>query len=100
MRDEGYGEGSLLVKAGGKRIVQKHHGGGEHPGLEKDKESTEWESGTSPPKPALVIAGAVTRGDRDFPPAASQAAHRKPQPSLEKLPPQHHNKQHIHQPRK
>ncbi|XP_066554960.1 death-associated protein 1 homolog [Amia ocellicauda] len=88
------------VKAGGMRIVQKHHSG-EHQSQDRDKDTkTEWESGTSPPKPTLVISGAVTRGDKDFPPAAAQVAHQKPQPCVEKLPPVHHINQHIHQPRK
>ncbi|MBN3313961.1 DAP1 protein, partial [Atractosteus spatula] len=54
----------------------------------------------SPPKPTLIISGAVAKGDKDFPPAAAQVAHQKPQPSVEKLPPSHHINQHIHQPRK
>ncbi|KAK1160258.1 death-associated protein 1-like [Acipenser oxyrinchus oxyrinchus] len=86
------------VKAGGMRIVQKHHLGGDQ-NHAKDKDSKELES-SSPPKPILVISGAVTQGDKDFPPAASQVAHLKPQPCVEKLPPPHHINQHIHQPRK
>ncbi|XP_039595666.1 death-associated protein 1-like [Polypterus senegalus] len=87
------------VKAGGMRIVQKHHLGGDHQNHDKDKDSKEWES-SSPPKQTLIISGAVTRGDKDFPPAAAQVAHQKPQPCVEKLPPPHHINQHIHQPRK
>ncbi|MGH0142935.1 UNVERIFIED_CONTAM: hypothetical protein FKN15_030510 [Acipenser sinensis] len=123
------------VKAGGMRIVQKHQGAGEQ-NQEKDKDSKEYESSRegghtsplrefqrdigamaltlrmqSPPKPTLVISGAVTKGDKDFPPAAAQGdkdfppaaaqvAHQKPQPSVEKLPSAHQINQHIHQPRK
>ncbi|XP_039610325.1 death-associated protein 1 [Polypterus senegalus] len=86
------------VKAGGMRIVQKHQGAGEYP-QEKDKDSKEYES-SSPPKPTLIISGVVAKGNKDFPPAAAQVAHQKPQPSAEKLPPCHHVHQQIHQPRK
>ncbi|XP_006634657.1 death-associated protein 1 homolog [Lepisosteus oculatus] len=86
------------VKAGGMRIVRKHQGSGES-AQDRDKDSKEYES-SSPPKPTLIISGAVAKGDKDFPPAAAQVAHQKPQPSVEKLPPSHHINQHIHQPRK
>lgn len=36
-------------------------------------------------------------GDKDFPPAATQVAHQKPQPCLEKLPIHHHINQLIQQ---
>ncbi|XP_036378305.1 death-associated protein 1 [Megalops cyprinoides] len=85
------------VKAGGMRIVQKHQGTGEPP--QKDKDSKEFES-SSPPKPTVVVSGVVTKGDKDFPPAAAQVAHQKPQPSVEKLHQGPHINQHIHQPRK
>ncbi|XP_075442344.1 death-associated protein 1 isoform X2 [Ascaphus truei] len=91
------------VKAGGMRIVQKHP---HTPHVEvkeekeKDNEEENWESGIAPPKPTLIISGAVTRGDKDFPPAAAQVAHQKPHPSVEKLPSVQHVNQHIHQPRK
>uniref|UniRef100_A0A670ZG31 Uncharacterized protein n=1 Tax=Pseudonaja textilis TaxID=8673 RepID=A0A670ZG31_PSETE len=53
----------MEVKAGGVRIVQKH------PHIpdtkeDKDKDDQEWESGTSPPKPTLLISGAIARGDK------------------------------------
>ncbi|XP_040288754.1 death-associated protein 1 [Bufo bufo] len=89
------------VKAGGMRIVQKHphtpHGDSKE---DKNQEEENWESGTVQPKPPLVISGAITRGDKDFPPAAAQVAHQKPHPSVEKLPPAQQVNQHIHQPRK
>ncbi|XP_053322272.1 death-associated protein 1 [Spea bombifrons] len=89
------------VKAGGMRIVQKHpHTPHVETKEEKNKEEENWESGIVPPKPPLIISGAVTRGDKDFPPAAAQVAHQKPHPSVEKLPPAHHVNQHINQPRK
>ncbi|CAH2283590.1 death-associated 1 [Pelobates cultripes] len=88
------------VKAGGMRIVQKHpHTPHVEQKEEKEKEEENWESGFVQPKPPLIISGAVTRGDKDFPPAAAQVAHQKPHPSVEKLPASHCS-HHIHQPRK
>ncbi|KAM8810777.1 death-associated protein 1 [Eudromia elegans] len=86
------------VKAGGMRIVQKHPHSSEAK-EEKDKDDQDWET-SSPSKPAVFISGVIARGDKDFPPAAAQVAHQKPHPSVEKLPPPQHIKQHIHQPRK
>lgn len=89
------------VRAGGMRIVQKHPHVVESKEEKKneDKDSQEYE--TSPlPKPSMVISGVITRGDKDFPPAAAQVAHQKPHPSVEKLPVAHHVNQCIHQPRK
>ncbi|XP_067107984.1 death-associated protein 1 homolog [Osmerus mordax] len=90
------------VKAGGMRIVQKHQGAAPPPEVpqEKDKDDEEFES-SSPPKPTtVVVSGVVTKGDKDFTPAAAQVAHQKPQASISKLPASHHLTQHIHQPRK
>ncbi|KAK3515700.1 hypothetical protein QTP70_029943 [Hemibagrus guttatus] len=113
------------VKAGGMRIVQKHQSAGDSTSDRKeDKDSKEFEScrvgyggkaeglfSTSvskriregdygPPKLPVVVSGVVTKGDKDFTPAAAQVAHTKPQPSVQKLPSSHHINQHIHQPRK
>ncbi|XP_075068811.1 death-associated protein 1 [Mixophyes fleayi] len=89
------------VKAGGMRIVQKHpHTPHVEAKEDKDQEEENWESGIVQAKPPLIISGAVTRGDKDFPPAAAQVAHQKPHPAVEKLPTTQHVKQHIHQPRK
>ncbi|XP_067869778.1 death-associated protein 1 homolog isoform X2 [Heterodontus francisci] len=87
------------VRAGGMRIVQKHHNSGDAQSQEKEKGSKDFES-SSPPKQTIIISGAVTRGDKDFPPAAAQVAHNKPQPCVEKLPAPHHINSFIHQPRK
>ncbi|MCJ8745871.1 hypothetical protein PDJAM_G00135380 [Pangasius djambal] len=88
------------VKAGGMRIVQKHQSAGDATSDRKeDKDSKEFES-CSPPKLPVVVSGVVTKGDKDFTPAAAQVAHTKPVPSVQKLPPSHHINQHIHQPRK
>ncbi|KAJ8279712.1 hypothetical protein COCON_G00067780 [Conger conger] len=85
------------VKAGGMRIVQKHQGSGEP--AAKDEDMSEYEDPT-PPKPTVIVSGVVTKGDKDFTPAAAQVAHQKPQPSVEKLRQGPHINQHIHQPRK
>ncbi|KAL6462736.1 hypothetical protein MHYP_G00291580 [Metynnis hypsauchen] len=88
------------VKAGGMRIVQKHQSAGDSVSDRKeDKDSKEFES-CSPPKPVVVVSGVVTKGDKDFTPAAAQVAHTKPVPAVQKLPSAHHINQHIHQPRK
>ncbi|XP_053560928.1 LOW QUALITY PROTEIN: death-associated protein 1-like [Bombina bombina] len=88
------------VKAGGMRIVQKHPH--THVETKEEKESNEenWESGIVPPKPPLIISGAVTRGDKDSPPAAAQVAHHKHHASVKKLPGTNQVTHHIHQPRK
>ncbi|KAJ8277714.1 hypothetical protein GJAV_G00078940 [Gymnothorax javanicus] len=86
------------VKAGGMRIVRKHQGSTEV-AHEKDKDSEEYES-CSPPKPTVIVSGVITKGDKDFTPAAAQVAHQKPQPSVEKLHQGSQCNHHIHQPRK
>ncbi|NP_571647.1 death-associated protein 1 homolog [Danio rerio] len=87
------------VKAGGMRIVQKHQSAIEVPDKKDDKDSTEYET-VIPPKLPVVVSGVVTKGDKDFTPAAAQVAHQKPVPSAQKLPAGQHLNQHIHQPRK
>ncbi|XP_070784536.1 death-associated protein 1 homolog [Enoplosus armatus] len=87
------------VKAGGMRIVQKHQAAATAPEpLQKDEEE-EYVS-SSPPKAPMIVSGVVTKGDKDFTPAAAQVAHQKPQPCVPKLPSVQHINQHIHQPRK
>ncbi|XP_078385312.1 death-associated protein 1-like [Cetorhinus maximus] len=81
------------------RIVRKHHNTGDAAVPEKDKSSKEFES-SSPSKQTILISGALTRGDKDFPPAATQVAHHKPQPCVEKLAAPHQTNSFIHQPRK
>ncbi|XP_061777980.1 death-associated protein 1 homolog [Nerophis ophidion] len=88
------------VKAGGMRIVQKHQAAAiPEPPPQKDEDEEEYVS-TSPPKVPVIVSGVVTKGDKDFTPAAAQVAHQKPQPCIPKLPPSQHINQHIHQPRK
>ncbi|XP_034717682.1 death-associated protein 1 [Etheostoma cragini] len=90
------------VKAGGMRIVQKHApapaAAAPEP-LPKDDDEEEYVS-SSPPKAPVIVSGVVTKGDKDFTPAAAQVAHQKPQPCVSKLPASQHINQHIHQPRK
>ncbi|XP_025094190.1 death-associated protein 1-like [Pomacea canaliculata] len=90
------------VKAGGMRIVQHKKE------LEKDETpqmtpEEEEEYGSSPPKTdthhsTAVVSGAVTKGDKDFPPQAVKHFHTKPQPTHEKPRPAQ-VQQHIFQPR-
>ncbi|KAF7659558.1 hypothetical protein LDENG_00296670 [Lucifuga dentata] len=87
------------VKAGGMRIVQKHQTPPAPEPPQKDDDSEEYVS-TSPPKAPVIVSGVVTKGDKDFTPAAAQVAHQKPQPCVSKLPCAQHINQHIHQPRK
>ncbi|XP_033841853.1 death-associated protein 1 [Periophthalmus magnuspinnatus] len=88
------------VKAGGMRIVQKHQPTPVPEPPQKNEEEEEYESSSSPPKPPVIVSGVVTKGDKDFTPAAAQVAHQKPHPGVPKLPPAQHINQHIHQPRK
>lgn len=80
------------------RIVQKHQTApAPEPPQTDDQEEYISES---PPKVPVIVSGVVTKGDKDFTPAAAQVAHQKPQPCVPKLPPAQHINQHIHQPRK
>ncbi|XP_076014068.1 death-associated protein 1 homolog [Genypterus blacodes] len=92
------------VKAGNMRIVQKHQTAAAAavpaaPEPTEDDDSEEYVS-SSPPKVPVVVSGVVTKGDKDFTPAAAQVAHQKPQPGVPKLPTAQHLNQQIHQPRK
>ncbi|CAG0916511.1 unnamed protein product [Notodromas monacha] len=83
------------IKAGGMRITQ-------HKTTKEDKAKTNGEevaTGTSPKSSPLVIAGAVVKGDAEFPPEAVQKFHTKPEPShVERRNSGGHKP--IHQPRK
>lgn len=67
--------------------------------VQKDEDDEEYVS-SSPPKAPVIVSGVVTKGDKDFTPAAAQVAHQKPQPGVPKLPQAQHFNQHINQPRK
>ncbi|KAK7483797.1 hypothetical protein BaRGS_00025013 [Batillaria attramentaria] len=89
------------VKVGGMRIVQhkKEPEKPEQPALTQEEEE---EFGSSPPKTdkhhsSAVVSGAVTKGDKDFPPEAVKVYHDKPMPTHAK--PRAPQIQHIHQPR-
>lgn len=88
------------VKAGGMRIVQKHQVAAAATPEPPQKDDEEEYVSSSPPKAPVIVSGVVTKGDKDFTPAAAQVAHQKPQPGIPKLPPTQHINQHIHQPRK
>ncbi|XP_061569489.1 death-associated protein 1 homolog [Cololabis saira] len=88
------------VKAGGMRIVQKHQAAAVPEPPQKEEGEEEEYISSSPPKAPVIVSGVVTKGDKDFTPAAAQVAHQKPQPGVSKLPPAQHFNQHIHQPRK
>ncbi|GAB6031307.1 triosephosphate isomerase [Chamberlinius hualienensis] len=92
------------VKVGGMRISQ-HKGTPEkvEPPKEKPTEDDdEWleDTPSSPPKPTVLISGAVARGDADFPTQAVQATHNKPLPSHDYRSGQNQKPNIIHQPRK
>ncbi|CAF95073.1 unnamed protein product, partial [Tetraodon nigroviridis] len=87
------------VKAGGMRIVQKHQPTATPEPPQKDDDEEEYVA-SSPPKIPVIVSGVVTKGDKDFTPAAAQVAHQKPQPGVPKHPPIQHIKPQIHQPRK
>ena len=93
------------VKVGGMRITQHKT---EKPKEEKEtrpvEEDAEQEAGPVVPEVTqknqnIVISGAITRGDADFPPEAIKAFHEKPVPSHDyrPAPPKNHT---IQQPRK
>lgn len=90
------------VKAGGMRIVQHKHEKGDGSQSREEKKEQEEEFGTVDVKgdkhhQSLLLSGAVTKGDKDFPPEAVKSYHEKPLPTLDNRPP---TKQHaIQQPR-
>ncbi|XP_070569890.1 death-associated protein 1 homolog [Ptychodera flava] len=88
------------VKAGGMRITQSKHAHPEKPEKPTKEEVEEYGDQSSSPKSSVVIAGAVTKGDRDFPPEAVKVTHEKPVPKHDnRNPPMKHNMP-IQQPRK
>ncbi|XP_038073208.1 death-associated protein 1-like [Patiria miniata] len=89
------------VKAGGMRIKQTGKQPHEKPQEMTPEEEEEYGPATSPPKPdvQMLISGAPSRGNKDFPPEAVRAFHNKPMPAHQKSPQvkQMHN---VQQPRK
>ncbi|XP_034949387.1 death-associated protein 1 [Chelonus insularis] len=68
------------VKAGGMRITQHKTAREEREQFKLTKTSTDAKLSTSPPK-TVMISGAPTRGNADFPPEAVQHFHEKPVPT-------------------
>lgn len=92
------------VKAGGMRVSRhRQTSSGEDvatkPVEEADQADQEEEETTQQEKPSIVIAGALTKGDKDFPPEAVKQYHEKPLPSKEQRPPNPQQKHNINQPR-
>ncbi|XP_072034155.1 death-associated protein 1-like [Amphiura filiformis] len=92
------------VKAGGMRIVQsgktpEKAAAGDKP-AEDDEE--EFEEAKSPPKDVstLLISGAPSRGNKDFPPEAVKAYHEKPLPTHNKNVSVNKPMHNLNQPRK
>ncbi|XP_077997288.1 death-associated protein 1-like [Glandiceps talaboti] len=88
------------VKAGGMRITQSKHAHPEKPEKLTKEEVEEYAESTSPPKPTIVVAGTVTKGDKDFPPEAVKVMHEKPVPKHDNRNPQMVHGVKIQQPRK
>jgi len=91
------------VKVGGKRVVQHPH---VHTDTQKkdEREAEEEEFQTEKADDApVLVSGAVSKGDKDFTPAAVKVAHEKPHPCNEKPPQKGANnpgKMHLKQPSK
>ncbi|XP_041374893.1 death-associated protein 1-like [Gigantopelta aegis] len=98
------------VKVAGMRVATKtahpNAVAGEKPAeVMNPEEDGEVELGESPPKTdkhhqSLLISGVVTKGDKDFPPAAVKSYHEKPVPAHDKRTPAPQLNMHINQPRK
>ncbi|XP_064598117.1 death-associated protein 1-like [Liolophura sinensis] len=95
------------VKVGGMRVVQqkKHVGEGdakkEPTAGEEEEEFAESAPKTDKHHQSILLSGAVTKGDQDFPEAAVKSFHEKPLPTVDKRP--NHPKPQAHfiqQPRK
>ncbi|KAK3875451.1 hypothetical protein Pcinc_019663 [Petrolisthes cinctipes] len=73
------------LKVGGMRVAQHSNKRMEEPQTSNKQQSKdddyEYVAPKSPPKPPLVISGAVARADRDFPIAAVIHTHQKPVPT-------------------
>ncbi|XP_014674929.1 PREDICTED: death-associated protein 1-like [Priapulus caudatus] len=89
------------VKAGGMRITQHKTPQESVKKTEKMSEEDKEEfPEPSPPKAqTVVVAGAMSRGNKDFPPEAVKAMHEKPMPTHDTRP-AHQPSKVIQQPRK
>ncbi|XP_063974538.1 death-associated protein 1 [Diachasmimorpha longicaudata] len=86
------------VKAGGMRITQ-HKVPKEDRETKPSKDSEDNKPLGSPPK-TVMISGAPSRGNADFPPEAVQHFHEKPVPTHDDRPMHTSRPIHIQQPRK
>ncbi|XP_008558817.1 death-associated protein 1 [Microplitis demolitor] len=86
------------VKAGGMRITQ-HKTPREEREAKPSKDSIESKPSSSPPK-TIMISGAPSRGNADFPPEAVQHFHEKPTSSHDSRPAHSTRPIVIQQPRK
>ncbi|XP_071101105.1 death-associated protein 1-like [Haliotis cracherodii] len=91
------------VKVGGMRVASKTHPAGT-PAAETPTAEEEEEFGSGEAKPdkhhqTILVSGAVTKGDKDFPAAAVKAYHEKPMPAIDRHAPPRTN-MNIQQPRK
>ncbi|XP_057305067.1 death-associated protein 1-like [Hydractinia symbiolongicarpus] len=83
-KEEIKGGHAPAVKVGGMRVVQHPHTHTEKLSREElEKEEEEFQTEKPEEKP-VVVAGVVTKGDKDYSPAATKVAHEKPIPSKEK----------------
>lgn len=88
------------VKVGGMRVAQHPHGHADKISkAEREKEEEEFQTEKSDEAP-VMIAGVLTKGDKDYSPAAAKVAHDKPMPSKEKPPMKGSHNSHIKQPGK
>ncbi|KAK0169768.1 hypothetical protein PV328_010409 [Microctonus aethiopoides] len=85
------------VKAGGMRITQ--HKNPKDECEAKPSKDADVKLSNSPPK-AVMISGAPSRGNADFPPEAVQHFHEKPTPTHDARPAHSSRPIHIQQPRK
>ncbi|XP_048776231.1 death-associated protein 1-like [Ostrea edulis] len=90
------------VKAGGMRIVQHKHEKADSSQSREEKQEQAEEFGTVDVKAdkhhqSILLSGAVTKGDKDFPVEAVKSYHDKPLPTHDNRPPTKHHS--IQQPR-
>ncbi|KAH3749531.1 death-associated protein 1-like isoform X1 [Dreissena polymorpha] len=93
------------VKVGGMRVTshkKTDKNAGDEPAEADDAAEYEVPAKVDKHHQQLLVSGAVTKGDKDFPEAAVRAIHEKPMPTHENNRPTHSPGQKgvIHQPRK
>eukprot|EP00111_Clytia_hemisphaerica_P007610 TCONS_00022124-protein len=74
------------VKVGGMRVAQHQHSHSDKQSkAEREQQEEEFQTEKNDEAP-MVVSGAVSKGDKDFTPAAAKVAHQKPMPTKEKPP--------------